>query len=488
MTLHPPRLRVMMFRIIVIFCIFFSTTTEVRGNELGATWLDVGIPDTSWYGDGTAQTFTIDTAEQLAGLSQLMNQPDAMQRTQGFKDKVIILNADIDLSGRTWIPIGQDVVYSGIFFKGTFLGNSHTIVGLSVRSATEAGLFNRLEDATIRSITLLQASVEGKTRLGSIASEAINSLIDDVHVSGTVQGFADTPAGLDFTGGLVGFFAQGIIKDSSFTGDVGGDKFVGGLIGAAYRAEEEIYSTLIAHSHFAGTLRAQSHVGGLVGTSINGVGIYDSSVRADIFADEEIAGGLVGGANNAAFDEVLFEGRIEAQAYIGGIAGYLENGAVRIAQIRANLTGSGSQSSEIGGVAGTAINSSMSEFVVEGNITGYQNVGGVVGVGETLEMDNFVVRTSIQATESGGLLAAYLTRSDVRNGNLTEATITSRIGNILIVASNNNTLRDVEHNATDTRETTQNANALPLVGVSLLIGLALIIGWTLYSKRKSKII
>lgn len=64
---------------------------------VNGSWQDVA--DTSWY-DEEKTTFTITTAEQLAGLAKLVNEMDGDIGIDPMKGKTILLGADIDLSGK----------------------------------------------------------------------------------------------------------------------------------------------------------------------------------------------------------------------------------------------------------------------------------------------------------------------------------------------------------------------------------------------------
>lgn len=55
--------------------------------------------NTLWYNEEKS-VFKINNAEELAGLAKLVNSGN------DFKNKVILLNSDIDLGGHAWIPIG----------------------------------------------------------------------------------------------------------------------------------------------------------------------------------------------------------------------------------------------------------------------------------------------------------------------------------------------------------------------------------------------
>lgn len=63
-----------------------------------------GTADTSWYtSEPDASEYRISTAEQLAGLAQLVN---ADPGKTNFAGKTFYLEKDLDLSGHEWISIG----------------------------------------------------------------------------------------------------------------------------------------------------------------------------------------------------------------------------------------------------------------------------------------------------------------------------------------------------------------------------------------------
>lgn len=108
-----------------------SDEDETKGTtENGEkTWGD--LANTSWYteADANATEYHITTAEQLAGLAQLVN---ADPGTTNFAGKTFYLDNDIDLSGHEWISIGTIIggdcpKYS---FCGVFDGQGHVISNL----------------------------------------------------------------------------------------------------------------------------------------------------------------------------------------------------------------------------------------------------------------------------------------------------------------------------------------------------------------------
>ena len=101
-----------------------------------------GTIDTSWYNTTDTQ-FTITTEEQLAGLGAIVGGMAEGIAQDEFKDKTIILGADLDLGGlvgRSWLPIGYyftddknadgtlgDYYCTVYSFEGIFDGNGKTI-------------------------------------------------------------------------------------------------------------------------------------------------------------------------------------------------------------------------------------------------------------------------------------------------------------------------------------------------------------------------
>lgn len=105
--------------------------------QLGAHWN--GSADVSWY-DESKTNFSIATAEQLAGLAQLVNEGNS------FVGKVITLEKDIDLLNaqrqtQNWTPIGSYTsADENRGFAGTFQGNNKTIFGLTIIAPEQNGL------------------------------------------------------------------------------------------------------------------------------------------------------------------------------------------------------------------------------------------------------------------------------------------------------------------------------------------------------------
>lgn len=129
-----------------------------------------GTANTDWYNDNpNATEFTINTAEELAGLAELVN-----DQKVNFLNKTINLNADITLNANSedyknwattppdnkWTTIGG--AYYSPKFSGTFNGNNHTIKGVYIKNTNKedylyVGLFG---SGSIQNLKVIQSYIE----------------------------------------------------------------------------------------------------------------------------------------------------------------------------------------------------------------------------------------------------------------------------------------------------------------------------------------
>ena len=133
-----------------------------------------GSTDTSWYND-TDTEFALNTAEQIAGLANLVDDGNT------FEGKTIKLESDLDLSEIVFDPIGS--YRNEKAFKGTFDGNGYTISNLSQNTweldngyyygDLGMGLFGLVEDAHIKNLTVDGAEISGESAIcGTVAGTA----------------------------------------------------------------------------------------------------------------------------------------------------------------------------------------------------------------------------------------------------------------------------------------------------------------------------
>ena len=179
-----------------------------------------GQSDTSWYND-TDTEFTINTANELAGFSKLVDEGKT------FEGKTVKLGKDIYLYGENWNPIGDNREEKYVAFTGTFDGQNHTIIGAHITgdhcfdetvygSKEGWGLFSVVDGATIKNLKVDGATFGSYTVItGTIAGYANNTTFENIEITNTkIAGYNW------YTGGVVGWAAgectfKGINLDNS---------------------------------------------------------------------------------------------------------------------------------------------------------------------------------------------------------------------------------------------------------------------------------
>ncbi|MCB6502313.1 S-layer homology domain-containing protein [Colidextribacter sp. 210702-DFI.3.9] len=259
-----------------------------------------GTADTSWYTSAPdASAYHISTAEQLAGLAQLVN---ADPGTTNFAGKAFYLDNDIDLSGYEWISIGtgkggSNPKYS---FCGVFDGQGHVISNLYSHESYIEGAdesHNLLRNALFGSV------YNGKVKNLGVANAEI--WIDPQDNSAAGKGI------------LVDWMGKSKITNCWTSGSIYSgtkiEKNIGGIVGVTEQGctISSCYSTAT-----------------LTGNFTNSEGYYTEPDPADWPFDT--IGGIVG----ARFDSDLtvtdcwFDGKIvvnSLQAAVGGIVGYTDD-------------------------------------------------------------------------------------------------------------------------------------------------------------------
>ena len=204
--------------------------TQPAGTGTSAAAWD-GETDTSWY-DPTKDEFTIYTAAQLAGLAELVNSGNT------FRDKKLVLTADIDLGYKPWTPIGMK---KGSF-QGEFDGDGYIISNLYIianNTNYKFGLFGKvgcggndavrhggyLHDFTIKNARIEDIKAGTGVVAGSVFHDNVleNITVENATLSGSVPGSA-------IVGGVQSSQFKNIVaKNITITATNGGQ--IGGMFG-----------------------------------------------------------------------------------------------------------------------------------------------------------------------------------------------------------------------------------------------------------------
>ena len=262
-----------------------------------------GSADTSWYTSAPdASAYHISTAEQLAGLAQLVN---ADPGTTNFAGKTFYLDNDLDLSGHEWISIGtvhggEDPEYS---FCGVFDGRGHVISNLYSHESFILGAEGADESHNLLRNALFGSVYNGEVKNLGVANAEI-----------WIDPKDDSAAG------------KGILVD--------------------WMGKSKITNCWTSGSIYSGT-KIEKNIGGIVGVTMQGCtisGCYSTATLTGNFTNSEgyytepdpanwpfdTIGGIVGARfdGNLTVTDCWFDGKIVVNsitAAVGGIVGYTDD-------------------------------------------------------------------------------------------------------------------------------------------------------------------
>ena len=186
---------------------------------------------------------SITTVDELLQFAKAVDNGEYDDKT----DAVVSLDADLDLTGVAWTPIGSVFAADGTllhYFSGKFYGNGHTISNLDFSEnygKTEYpsfGFFSEVYGAEISGLTIqgkLDVSNSGYVYFGTVAGVAADSKISDCTSD---VSFTDTDKYINGTVALCGYAINSTIEycqnkgKFSITKDVTSFQ-MGGIVGLA---------------------------------------------------------------------------------------------------------------------------------------------------------------------------------------------------------------------------------------------------------------
>lgn len=349
--------------------------------------------NTDWY-DSSFTEFSIQTAEDLAGLAELVNDGT------DFYGCTIVVENDIELDGTPWTPIGYfSNANTNKPFCGTFMGKDSgiTIKNLYVeadpaKGLNTLGLFGYVSNGcVIKNITIEEGSVTNDMATGyagyigglvgyANATDGEDIRIENCHnLEVTITGGPTTNS---YIGGLIGYIERQdgsvVVTDCTNNGPVGCDTgarslISGGIIG--YSKGQGSLSIINCENKSEITVVSDksTHAGGIIG-SMHDDG-YDFSIfnchnygeiNASGPADDSFvyAAGIAGeirGKNSMTVIEqssnhasVSTEGK---HLRTSGIVSYITGQAnmdieIKVSYNTGNLSASSMDTSYIGGIVG----------------------------------------------------------------------------------------------------------------------------------------
>lgn len=163
--------------------------------------------------------FHIDNEGDLAKFAYMVRQG------HNFFGKKVYMRADLRMERHYWVPVGSEAHP----FRGTFVGNGHSISGLITDSdeGGSAGLFGCLSGASVSRVLLVDCRISKNDYVGAVAGQAKSSTIENCRVEGEVTLNGKTAVGaitgsLAENSGITGCSAEGVtlegVHEQALTG------------------------------------------------------------------------------------------------------------------------------------------------------------------------------------------------------------------------------------------------------------------------------
>ena len=308
-------------------------------------------PITAFADNEQSIKISITTVDELLQFAKAVDNGEYDDKT----DAVVSLDADLDLTGVAWTPIGSVFAADGTlqhYFSGKFYGNGHTISNLDFSEnygKTEYpsfGFFSEVYGAEISSLTIqgkLDVSNSDPVFFGSVAGVAADSKIfdcisdvsftdTDKYINGTVamcgyainstieycQNKGDFSVMKDtsqfWMGGIAGLAENSIIQYCANTGDMTSwTPSSGGIVG------QLIQNSKVINCYSTGKIvplgKGTTDFGGIAGTVGSGTEIRHCYFAGEVDLSHYTAttpykrlGGIVGGvsSNTPVFENNYF--------------------------------------------------------------------------------------------------------------------------------------------------------------------------------------
>ncbi|WP_295729377.1 BACON domain-containing carbohydrate-binding protein [uncultured Muribaculum sp.] len=355
------------------FSIAGNTAVEARTGKI--TFKPVGMDATTVeFTQEGARAKGISDADDFIAFASAVNSGQPLDRWTDENGEITLL-ADINLSGKQWIPAGNlkgsklnataaTLGDEGYPFTGIFNGNGHTISALSLTADDTPcyGLFGTCSNATIKNLVIdasctMQITNENMTAgsmYGFAAGVLHSSTMDNVTVKGTVLESLINKGSSNFLGslgGVVGYAYCSTIKGCTFAGSIVRVKSnmyhnslgtgVAGVVGYAWGTPTQ--PSVVEGCTNSGDIYAQANrVAGVLGQSSGNFILRDCTNSGTIHADAGEAtnagwksglrvGGILGAstnskaANTALLERCANSGTVvtdaDAATYTGGVLG-----------------------------------------------------------------------------------------------------------------------------------------------------------------------
>lgn len=266
-----------------IFYIYSAEGLEIFRNIVNGTLLDE-----------TVTSYTIPADSSVTGIADYsITTSDAFTNISG------VLQADIDLSGIEWIPIGTE----DSPFEGSFDGQNKTISNLTISNATTEnqglfGVFNCLlsdEKRCLSNICVTGSITTSSLYTGGLVGQATYIVFQNCENYIEINSSSETVGGLVGQADTCDFIGCTNYADIISTSSSSYNLCVGGIAGL-------ITDVTAKYCYNAGNISANMSVGGIFGfeqnSSISSPTI-EYCVNTGVITGSSYYGGIVGYANKA---------------------------------------------------------------------------------------------------------------------------------------------------------------------------------------------
>lgn len=310
--------------------------------------------------------FSLTSTAQFSGGDGSINNPykistpSDLDNIRNYINNNFIVINDIDLKdylsegnpgyneGKFWNPI-KNLDYTNENFTGYFNGNNKEIKNLKINRPDEdfIGLFYKVYADSIKNLTLSNVKIIGKHYIGALAGEVYVKKLNNIFVTGEIEGRMDV--------GSVSSFTSGNIDNANVISKVynGGGLF--SWLGSDFQGD---YST-VSNCSYTGNLDCMwQNCGGITGFGIN----------SEINTSYTI-------------------GKINGNLFVGGIIGNAEDVLVKNSYSTSEINGI----SKVGGLAGSnSLRNTIENCYFAGNINS-PNFGALAGENDTIKMGSRVL-------------------------------------------------------------------------------------------------
>ena len=281
------------------------------------------------FAEGNSKT-SITTVNELLQFAKAVDNGEYDDKT----DAVVSLDADLDLTGVAWTPIGGD----GHYFSGKFYGNGHTISNLDFSenygktAYPSFGFFSEIYGAEISGLTIqgkVDVSNSEYVFFGTVAGVAVDSKISDC-VSDV--SFTDTGKYIKGTVAMCGHAINSTIEYCQNKGDFSvmkniSQSWMGGIAGVA---DNSTVQYCVNTGNMTSWTHSSGGIVGLLAKSSKVINCYSTGKIVPLGYGDTDFGGIAGtvGAGTE-IRHSYFAGKVDVSQYtaakpykrLGGIAG-----------------------------------------------------------------------------------------------------------------------------------------------------------------------